>query len=239
MVMSKLSRRSRKTPQKSGKTLLLSQRNAVFIVVVNTHILQLDPAQGKTSCSKTGQFASVCRSKNKKQVVEEIVPEVKLPDLVSSSSEDEVVYIVNNPAKRGITLQTKINKTTVLLAVDSGATVNLLNKRDFQVVNKKVSPITLHQATIKLFPYNSKEPIPVLGKFQAQVEFKHNAESVCFYVMDSSTSTSLIGLKTALELGLLKVNDSVVKVNQYVNKLPYPARTESSTRTKRTTESLS
>ena len=56
--------------------------------------------------------------------------EVQLPDLVSSSSEDEVVYTVNNPAKRGITLQTKINKVTVLLAVDSGATVNFLNKRD-------------------------------------------------------------------------------------------------------------
>ena len=75
---------------------------------------------------------------------------------MSSSSEDEVVYTVNKPAKRGITLQTKINKTTVLLAVDSGATVNLWNKRDFQAVNKKVSPITLRQATIKLFPYNSK-----------------------------------------------------------------------------------
>ena len=133
-------------------------------------------------------------------MVEEVVPEVQLPDLVSSSSEDEdeLVYAVNNPAKRGITLQTKMNKTTVLLAVDRGATVNLLNKRDFQAVNKKLSPITLQQANIKLFPYNSKEPIPLLGKFQAQVEFKHdNVESVCFYVVDSCTSTSLIGLNTA------------------------------------------
>ena len=100
--------------------------------------------------------------------------------------------------------------------------MNLLNKRDFQGVNKKVSTITLQQATIKLFPYNSKEPIPVLGKFQAQVEFKHNnVKSICFYVVDSYTSTSLIGLNTALELGLPKVNDSV-KVNQYVNTLIKP-----------------
>ena len=99
--------------------------------------------------------------------------------------------------------------------------MNLLNKRDFQAVNKKVSPITLQQATIKLFPYNSKQPIPVLGKFQAPVEFKHsNVKSICFYVVESYTSTSLIGLDTALELGLLKVNDSVVEVNQYVNTLP-------------------
>ena len=76
-------------------------------------------------------------------MVEEVVPTILLPDLVSSSSEDEVVYSVNNPAKRGIPLQTKINKTTVLLAVDSGAAVNLLNKKDFQAVNKKVSPIIL------------------------------------------------------------------------------------------------
>ena len=82
--------------------------------------------------------------KVKKQVVEEVVPEVQLPDLVSSSSEDEdeLVYAVNNPAKRGITLQTKINKTTVLLAVDRGATVNLLNKRDFQVVNKTLGTLS-------------------------------------------------------------------------------------------------
>ena len=152
------------------------------------------PAKGKTcrSCSKIGHFASVCRSNsNKKQVGGKVVPEVQLSDLVSSSSEDEVVYTVNSPAKRGITLQTKINKVTLLLAVDSGATVNLLNKRDFQAVNKKVSPITLQQATIKMFSYNSKEPIPVLGKFQVQVEFKHNnVKRVCFYVVDSYTSTS-------------------------------------------------
>ena len=96
-----------------------------------------------------------------------------------------------------MTLQTKINKTTVLLAVDSGATLNLLNRRDFQAVDKNVSPITLQQATIKLFPYNSKEPIPVLDKFQAQVEFKHNVKCIYFYVMDSYTSTSLKGLNTA------------------------------------------
>ena len=120
-----------------------------------------------------------------------------------------------------MTLQTKINKTTVLLAVDSGATLNLLNIRDFQAVDKNVSPITLQQATIKLFPYNSKEPIPVLDKFQAQVEFKHNnVKCIYFYVMDSYTSASLIGLNTALELELFKVNDSVVEVNQYVNTLP-------------------
>ena len=35
--------------------------------------------------------------------------------------------------------------------------------------------------------------------------------------MDSYTDTSLTGLNTALELGLLKVNDSVFEVNQYVN----------------------
>ena len=39
-------------------------------------------------------------------------------------------------------------------------------------------------------------------------------------MVDSYTSTSLIRLNTALELGLLKVNDSVVEVNQYVNTLP-------------------
>ena len=99
--------------------------------------------------------------------------------------------------------------------------MNLMNKRDFQAVNKKVSTITLQQANIKLFPYNSNEPIPDLGKFQAQVEFKHsNVESICFYVVDSYTSTSLIGLNTALEFELLKVNDSVVEVNEYVNTLP-------------------
>ena len=97
-----------------------------------------------------------------------------------------------------MTLQTKINKTTVLLAVDSGATLNLLNKRDFQALDKNVSPTTLQQATIKLFPCNSKEPIPVLDKFQAQVEIKHNnVKCIYFYVMDSYTSTSLKGLNTA------------------------------------------
>ena len=106
----------------------------------------------------------------------------------------------------------------MLLAVDCGVTVNLLNKRNFETVNKKASPITLQQANINLFAYNSKGPIPALCKFQAQVELKHNnVESICFYALDIYTCTSLIGFNTALEPGLLKFNDSVVEVNQYVN----------------------
>ena len=80
--------------------------------------------------------------------------------------------------------------------------MNLLNKRDFQAVNK-VSLITLQQANIKLFAYNSKEPMPVLGEFQAQVGFK--LEIICFYVVDSYSSTSLTGVNTGLELGFLKI----------------------------------
>ena len=110
---------------------------------------------------------------------------------MSSSSEDELVYAVNNQAKKESLCRQRSTETTVLLAVDSGATANLLNKRDFQAVNKKVAPITLQQANIKLFTYNSKEPIQVLGKLQAHVEFKHNnVESICFYVVDSYISTS-------------------------------------------------
>ena len=41
MAVSKLTKISRKMPEKSGKMLLLNQMKVVFIVVVNTHILQL------------------------------------------------------------------------------------------------------------------------------------------------------------------------------------------------------
>ena len=43
------------------------------------------------SCLKIRHFVSVCLSKSEsKQVVEEVVPEVQLPDLVSGNSEDEL-----------------------------------------------------------------------------------------------------------------------------------------------------
>ena len=105
----------------------------------------------------------------------------------------------------------EINGKKLKLQIDSGSDKNVLSERDYEKIKKQV---TLHKTGLKLYPYNSKVPIRLLGKFSASVQSKHRYDVSTFYVAKGSESgTSLLSLETAVGLGVIKVVNNVKQAN--------------------------
>ena len=91
---------------------------------------------------------------------------------------------------------------------DSGASVNVLDEKDYQSLTK---PPTLQQTKVKIHAYKSSKSLTVLGTFTTVLKFKSTCVKDKIYVVKGSGG-SLLSWKTSQDLGLLKavhhVNDS-------------------------------
>ena len=91
--------------------------------------------------------------------------------------------------------------------IDSGASVNILDKDTFHLLNSH--NITFTESRTKLFSYGAATPLPVLGQFDATVETIAAGTSSTavaqFIVVNTSNAGSLLGKTTATVLGLLRV----------------------------------
>ena len=97
----------------------------------------------------------------------------------------------------------EINGKKLKLQIDSGSDKNVLSEKDYEKIKKQV---TIHKTSLKLYPYNSKVPIKLLGKFSATIQSKHRYDVSTFYVAKGSESgTSLLSLETAVGLGVIKI----------------------------------
>ena len=101
---------------------------------------------------------------------------------VSSDSETDNEYafvvetqsnVVNHP--------TVIHKTNVDFLTDTGATINILDPRDFQAISQHYK-ILLTPTRTKVKAFGSDRPIELSGKFDAVVENKKRMTVVTFYV---------------------------------------------------------
>lgn len=190
------------------------------------------PAKGKTcrTCGKQDHFAKVCRSKKHKLYSkrEENVKTAQHAEsqaetsgseddeftfsLKSQQSQRETVHQLLNKQDRTVT-KLKVNGTPIQVTIDSGATTNILDSKAFDTLQSKSKPITLQPTKTKIYPYNSKEPLPLLGKCVVSIETKSTWTATTFYVVKGS-SGSLLGYETATELGLLRLDVKRIDENK-------------------------
>ncbi|XP_071104174.1 uncharacterized protein [Haliotis cracherodii] len=90
---------------------------------------------------------------------------------------------------------------------DSGATVNIMNKCDFDKLNPKPQLIS---SKTKIYPYMSISPLNILGKFEADLacEYSDRECRETFYVA-SGPSSSLVSWKTSQKLNLIRVANNI------------------------------
>ena len=112
---------------------------------------------------------------------------------------------------KGVVITAIISNTVIKLTLDSGATTNILDNDSFERIRKNDDRIRLQPTSIKIYPYNSKVPLPVRGQFEAQFRNGMTTTTATFYIVEGN-SGSLLGYQTATELGLLHV-----KVDQTTN----------------------
>ena len=84
---------------------------------------------------------------------------------------------------RGVVIVGKINKTDVILTLDSGATTNILDNATFDHIQNNGERIQLLPTSIKIYPYDSKVPLPVQGKFEACLCNGLTTTSAMFYII--------------------------------------------------------
>ena len=141
------------------------------------------PAKNKAcrKCNKLNHFAKVCHSGNLSQYSAkqqhqrrpsrnniQLVNTPANDNQSSSESSDSEGYcyaVKTNPRKSPLT-KLKINNQKVQFTVDTGSTINLINKDTF----KQLGNIPLQKTHIKAYPFNSTAPLKMKGKFQTLVE---------------------------------------------------------------------
>ena len=104
-----------------------------------------------------------------------------------------------------------LNVGTVPLsaAIDSGASINILDQETWEMLKKKKNIKCMSQKTNgrKLFAYGHEKPLSVLGTFQAEVfvvGHEQNRQG-CEFVVISEKGVTLLGKESAEKLNVLKV----------------------------------
>lgn len=195
------------------------------------------PALGKTchACGKHNHFSSVCRSSRKpfglqrrtqrprrreqlNQVNEDVLADELSEDdegyvyatttkerknNPTSSSERESINVISRPR-----LPVTIGGVKVLVMIDSGASVNILDKKDYKRIAKQNRRVQLQKTTTRIYAYGATTPLPLLGKLQATLETANETITGTFYVVKGSYG-SLLSHDTSVDLGLISVPRSV------------------------------
>ena len=83
-------------------------------------------------------------------------------------SSDEYTFTLSPCTKvSALFMSLKVNGVTCKFLVDAGASVNIVSYDVLKMFDHRLEP-----CDIKVYAFNSSEPLPVLGKFKALVESK-------------------------------------------------------------------
>uniref|UniRef100_H2ZXD0 Gypsy retrotransposon integrase-like protein 1 n=1 Tax=Latimeria chalumnae TaxID=7897 RepID=H2ZXD0_LATCH len=173
------------------------------------------------NCKKANPFAACCRSKqcsitSKQQIKHRPrVNEIYTDNGLASSDEDVYVYIIRlhqlnvSASQKHPHFDIKINGQPLTVMADSGASINVIDEVDYASMSQ---PPKLLRTDVRVYPYRSQKPLPVLGKFHDTIESTTKAKKETFYVVDGAGG-SLLSWKTSQGLGLIKVVQQVTQDN--------------------------
>ena len=189
------------------------------------------PAEGMScnNCNKLGHFARVCRqprstskseTQNRKNISRDEINKqtpgshrdiryisgASLPATQECSSDEEYIFELGTTRKMPHAI-VQIGDVPVNLIVDSGATVNVLDNSTFLALRGE-KPISLSKTNLQLFPYGSSTPLNIQGCFTTRISHNESNTKATFIVVKNHNSGSLLGHKTATDLGLLPAYDN-------------------------------
>lgn len=158
-------------------------------------------------------FETVCQSKDKSEssdtrrsTVHKVSEESSDESSESSdeeSSDEEEVYtfsLSTNALKDQPFFKIKVHGTPVTIMADSGASINILDEKEYRRLPNRPN---LEPSSVKIYGYQSKVPLRVLGKFTTALESETKKLSDKLYVVEGSGG-SLLSWKTSQGLNLLQ-----------------------------------
>lgn len=142
------------------------------------------PARGKECkrCHKMGHFARACSAKT--------VREIRLthsPLSLSTSSDESVLSVEFPMPSKAPTVTTLVNNFPVNFVLDTGASVNIISGRVYNGLKHKPP---LRNMTTRIFPYRSRQALPIRGFINATIRFRDKACKAKIFVIDSESWTT-------------------------------------------------
>ena len=189
------------------------------------------PAKGAicNHCGKVNHFAKVCCSKNKNETASHKLEHRQVSEVHTtakgqqvSNSDDEYVFTIASimqPASRSVEhddrpqVEVAINGDPVSVLVDTGSTANIIDSNTYDKLVRQ--PVLRKASHVQVYPYASDKPIPIRGRFTAEVRHRSNTVSAEFFVV-SATGSAIINYKTAKALDLVQVCAQINKVESMI-----------------------
>ena len=166
------------------------------------------------NCSKKGNWAKACRSQPNQQLPNKQVNELtsrRETEEESSSEEDvyflgEVVYLdtVSNSGNKPWTADIKVNETTILFKIDSGADVTVIPLTVYQRSN--LQPTLKSTSKVLMGPCNYK--MNCIGTFTTQLRHEDKTTTEEIFIV-KGLERSLLGRQAAHSLNLLNRVDAL------------------------------
>jgi hypothetical protein len=121
-----------------------------------------------------------------------------------SESEDESAFQITTKGLQSARFEVAVNNVSIPIIADSGSTVTLLDQKAYRRLGKP----QLAPTSVKIFTYNSKEPLPLKGALQVQIS--HNGHTVAgtAFICPGDCGNLLSG-KMASKLGLIHMTNAV------------------------------
>ena len=171
------------------------------------------------SCGKVGLFAIMCRTRsttnsnnrNRQNGVNQITTDDHDNLIDEEDSDDDFVFHVNATSD-GHTTQLKanpplypirVNRTVFNILIDSGASVNVLDKPTFDLMDSKPH---LEATKMKIYSFQSTNPLITRGKFYANISLPNSQVTTkALFVVVEGEGGSLLSRHTAEQLDILRV----------------------------------
>ena len=181
-------------------------------------------------CGKKGHWKTVCFSQNKqvggspskssrnksKFKGGKSTPVYNMRDGPSSSDDDDIyVFHLGDPKVPHELFPVRCGNNHIDLLIDSGSKLNILDENDFNKLHPK--PPLLNSET-RIYAYDSRKPLEVMGTFKTVIGALDNNASAKFYVVKGNGG-SLLGKPSAIEINLLRVGPPVH--NEHVSPIAF------------------
>ena len=165
-------------------------------------------------CSKKNHFAKLCKTKTD-------IKNVTFPEISDSDSDDEYqiesirlwhpnkhnIKAIKSSKKKKSIVTLYICGISITFQIDSGADVDVIDEHTYNKIKHKVK---LERTHAKLYAYKASQPLPLLGKFTCDISNNTNFQITEVYVVKGKQrSGALLGLDTAMALGVIKIINKI------------------------------
>ena len=122
----------------------------------------------------------------------------------SERDEDEYAFTVNSATSEKIDVT--VGGVVVAMLIDSGASTNVIDKNLWSKLKQDKIKCVSRKSDKKLYAYESKQPLNVLGTFSALAKVE-GKEAEAEFVVINGEGAALLGRETAIQLGVLKLGN--------------------------------